>query len=146
MLLYGGCQLWDLDDPRVEELSVAWRVCCRRLLALHPRTRSHLLPHIMNCLLVRHIIEKRMLCFFIRGLKYPERQISRCLEIDQNWHIEILKELLSIDRYVKVRWIAVPALKTSQTCFAVSTRSPYKIISMIRKEVLFWGGIHEACR
>ncbi len=29
-----GCQLWNLDDPRVEELSVAWRVCCRRLLAL----------------------------------------------------------------------------------------------------------------
>ena len=76
MSLY-GCQLWNLDDPRVEELSVAWRVCCRRLLALHPRTRSHLLPHIMNCLLVRHIIEKRMLCFFIRGLKHLERQISQ---------------------------------------------------------------------
>ncbi len=26
MSLY-GCQLWNLDDPRVEELSVAWRVC-----------------------------------------------------------------------------------------------------------------------
>ncbi len=45
-----GCQLWNLDEPRTEELSVAWRVCCRRLLALHPRTRSHLLPHIMNFL------------------------------------------------------------------------------------------------
>ena len=52
MSLY-GCQLWNLDDPRVEELSVAWRVCCRRLIALHPRTRSHLLPHIMNSLPVR---------------------------------------------------------------------------------------------
>ncbi len=25
MSLY-GCQLWNLDDPRVDELSVAWRV------------------------------------------------------------------------------------------------------------------------
>ncbi len=53
-----GCQLWNLDDPRTEELRVAWRVCCRRQLALHPRTRSHLLPNIMNSLSVRQIIEK----------------------------------------------------------------------------------------
>ncbi len=71
-----GCQLWNLDDPRVEELSVAWRVCCRRLLALHPPTRSHLLPHIMNSLTVRQIIKKRMLCFCY-GLKRQERQISQ---------------------------------------------------------------------
>ncbi len=72
MSLY-GCQLWNLDDPRVEELSVAWRVCCRRLLALHPRTRIHLLPHIMTSLPVRQTIEKRMLCFFLRGHNHPER-------------------------------------------------------------------------
>ena len=40
MSLY-GCQLWDLDDPKTEELCVAWRVCCRRLLGLHPRTHTH---------------------------------------------------------------------------------------------------------
>ncbi len=64
MSLY-GCRLWNLDDPRVDELSVAWRVGCRRLLALHPRTRSHLLPHIMNSPPVHREIEKRMLNFFL---------------------------------------------------------------------------------
>ncbi len=73
MSLY-GCQSWNLDDPRVEELSVAWRVCCRRVLALHPRTRSHLLPHITNALPVRNII-KKMLSFFIMGLKPPVQHI-----------------------------------------------------------------------
>ncbi len=75
MSLY-GCQLWNLDDPRVDELSVAWRVCCRRLLALHPRTRSHLLPHIMNSSPVRRVIEKRMLSFFLGGLHHPVQDIS----------------------------------------------------------------------
>ena len=75
MSLY-GCQLWNLDDPRVDELSVAWRVCCRRLLALHPRTRSHLLPHIMNSPPVRRVIEKRMLSFFLSGLHHPVQDIS----------------------------------------------------------------------
>ena len=75
MSLY-GCQLWNLDDPRVDELSVAWRVCCRRLLALHPRTRSHLLPHIMNSLPVRRVIEKKKSeFFFLSGLHHPVQDI-----------------------------------------------------------------------
>ncbi len=72
-----GCQLWNLDDPRVDELSVAWRVCCRRLLALHPRTCSHLLPHIMNSIPVRRVIEKRMLHFFLSGLHHPLQDVSK---------------------------------------------------------------------
>ncbi len=69
MSLY-GCQLSSLDDPWVEELSVAWRVCCRRLLALH------WLPHIMNSLPVRNAI-KNECCFFIVGLKHPVQQLSK---------------------------------------------------------------------
>ncbi len=75
MSLY-GCQLWNLDDPRVDELSVAWRVFCRRLLALHPRPCSHLLTHVMNSPPVRRVIEKRMLSFFLSGLHYPVQDIS----------------------------------------------------------------------
>ncbi len=63
MSLYGR-QLWNVDEPRVEELSVARRECCRRLLALHSRTCAHLLPHIMNALPVRHIIETECCVFF----------------------------------------------------------------------------------
>ncbi len=43
-----GCQHWNLGDSRIEELCVAWKVCCHRLLALHQRTRSYLLSHIMD--------------------------------------------------------------------------------------------------
>ena len=43
-----GCQLWRLDDPKVVELSTAWKVCCRRILGLQERTRSRLLHHIME--------------------------------------------------------------------------------------------------
>ncbi len=72
MPLY-GCQLWNLDDSRVEELSVAWQVCCRKLFGLHPRTRSHLLPHIIISTCLSHFLEKNVLfLFFNISLKHPE--------------------------------------------------------------------------
>ncbi len=60
-----GCQLWNLDDPRIEEFSVAWRVCCRRLLALHPRTRSHILPLIMNSYMFVRLLKKESRVFLL---------------------------------------------------------------------------------
>lgn len=59
-----GCQPWSLDDPRIEELCVARRVCCCRLLGQHSRTCSYLLPHIMDSPPIRHNVAKRTLIFF----------------------------------------------------------------------------------
>lgn len=71
-----GCQPWSLDDPRIEELCVARRVCCCRLLGQHSRTCSYLLPHIMDSPPIRHNVAKRTLIFFINGLNHPVQQIS----------------------------------------------------------------------
>ena len=70
-----GCQLWNLDDPKIEVLCTAWRVCCRKLLDLPFRTHSNFLPYIMNSFSIRDVIEERMLWFFIMGLTHPVEQI-----------------------------------------------------------------------
>ena len=55
-----GCQLWRLDDIKIEKLCTTWKVCCRRLLFLSQRTRSHLIHHLMGTATIRDIIMYRM--------------------------------------------------------------------------------------
>ena len=71
-----GCQLWNLEDPMVNRLSTTWRVCNRNILGLDPKTRSYLLPQIMDTLPIKDIIMCRSLNFFIGGLKHDNKVIS----------------------------------------------------------------------
>ena len=64
-----SCQLWRLDDPKVDQLCTTWKVCSRRLLNLSPRTRSRFIHHLMGTAPILDIIMYRMLNFFIAGLK-----------------------------------------------------------------------------
>ena len=70
-----GCQLWRLDDSKVDKLCTTWKICCRRLLNLSPRTRSHLIPHLMGTSPILDIIMYRMLSFFIAGLHHKDKII-----------------------------------------------------------------------
>ena len=46
------------------------KVCLRKILRLHPRTRSYLLPALCNSLNAKTEIEKRMLTFYIQGINH----------------------------------------------------------------------------
>ena len=71
-----GCPLWCLDDPQLENLYTAWRVCSRRVLGVHDRTRSRLLPYLMNTMPINDIVMSRMLNFIINGLNNDNELIS----------------------------------------------------------------------
>ncbi|CAL4117868.1 unnamed protein product [Meganyctiphanes norvegica] len=71
-----GCQLWRLDDPKVDQLCTTWKVCCRRLLNLSLRTRSRFIHHLMGTAPILDIIMYRMLSFFIAVLNNEDNLIS----------------------------------------------------------------------
>ena len=71
-----SCQLWRLDDPKIEQLCTTWKVCCRRLLKLHARTRSRFIHHLMNTAPLMNIVMYRMLNFLINGLENRNNLIS----------------------------------------------------------------------
>ena len=70
------CQLQNLLDTKVDELFQTWRVCCRRLLGLHPRTKSCLLPDIMDTFQFTDIIKERMINFVMAGLNHSSIEIA----------------------------------------------------------------------
>ena len=71
-----GCPLWNLNDPNVEKLCTAWKVCCRQIIGLKSDSRSALLHHLMNTLPIQDIIMYRMLCFYKSGLHHENEVIS----------------------------------------------------------------------
>ena len=71
-----GCHLWRIDDKNVEKLCTTWRVCCRRLLGLNSRTRSHLIPHLMGTAPIIDIIMYRMLNFVLAGINHESSIIN----------------------------------------------------------------------
>ena len=71
-----GCHLWRLDDMNIEKLCTTWRKCCRKLLGLNPRTRSHLIPHLMGTAPIFDIIMYRMLNFIIDGINHQDNILN----------------------------------------------------------------------
>ena len=71
-----GCPLWHLADPQLENLYTTWRVCSRRVLGVHYRTRSRLLSNLMDTLPIKDIVMSRMLNFVINGLNNDNELIS----------------------------------------------------------------------
>ena len=72
-----GCQLWNLEDSKLNKLFTSWRVCCRKILGLHPWTRSYLLHGIMEDMPIEDIVMFRMIAFFINGLNHKSDLISQ---------------------------------------------------------------------
>ena len=75
MSLY-GCELWSLHDPYIRTLEITWKKCIRNLLNLPSRTRSFLLPHLINTLSIVSIIENRQINFIIKGLNHSNTYIQ----------------------------------------------------------------------
>ena len=72
-----GCHLWRLDDKSVEKLCTTWKVSCRRLLRLNPRTRSHLIPTLMGTAPILDIIMYRTLNFVLAGVNHKNNVINK---------------------------------------------------------------------
>ena len=71
-----GCPLWRLDNEYIDRLYIDWNICCRKVLGLHPRTRTYLLHQVMDNLPIKYIIMNRILIFFITGIKHQNTLIS----------------------------------------------------------------------
>ena len=71
-----GCPLWRLDSKNIDRLCTDWNICCRRILGLHPATRTFLIPNLMNSLPIKQIIMKRIINFFITGINHSSTLIS----------------------------------------------------------------------
>ena len=64
-----GCPIWDLQNEQYSTLCKTWRVCCRQIMNLSNRTRSYLIPSIMDTLPIDYIVKERMLNFFCKRFK-----------------------------------------------------------------------------
>ena len=79
MSLY-GCELLSLHDPYIKTLEITWKKWIRNLLSLPSRTRSFLLPQIVNKLAIVSIIENRQSNYIIKGLKHSDTLIQFVLK------------------------------------------------------------------
>ena len=75
MSLY-GCELWSLHDPFINKLEISWKKSIRSLLNLPYRTRSVLLPYIIESLPLFSVIENRQFNFLARGLNHSNDFIN----------------------------------------------------------------------
>ena len=71
---YYGSILCNIDD--LEEMERCWRVSARRILGVDPRTRSYLLPGLINSLCPKDEIKRRILLFFEKGIKHESPSIN----------------------------------------------------------------------
>ena len=62
-----GCEVWDLNSPLIKNLDLTWRKCVKRILRIPLRTRTTLLPYLINSDNIIRIICYRQLNFFIKG-------------------------------------------------------------------------------
>ena len=75
MHLY-GCELWDLSDRNLKRLEITRKKCIKSFLNLDIRTRSKLLPSIINGKNVIQEIYGRQLNFFIKGINHNDNHIN----------------------------------------------------------------------
>ena len=71
---YYGSILCNIND--LEEIDRCWRVSARRILGVDPRTRSYLLPGLINSLCPKDEIKRRILLFFEKGIKHESPSIN----------------------------------------------------------------------
>ena len=71
-----GCCLWDIKSNELNDLVVAWRKCCRRILNLPSRTHNKLISHLMDTKDIFTVIEERIINFCIAGFNHENSLIS----------------------------------------------------------------------
>ena len=100
-----GCHLWNLDDNKVKELHTAWNVSCRKVLGIDPRTRTHLLSHLMNSMTIENIIMHRMSSFFLNGLNHPNNVVNTFFKnvLVSNSSV-MLRNLNTIQNKLKIKY------------------------------------------
>ena len=68
--------MWNIEDNNIYNLVKAWRRCIKSLLNLDMRTRSKLLPSIIESRDIITIICNRQLNFYIKGISNPNSLIN----------------------------------------------------------------------
>ena len=71
-----GCPLWNLDDPNIELLCTAWKVCCRKILGIMPDSRSMILHQVMSTLPIKDMIMNRQISFVLSGINHENQMIA----------------------------------------------------------------------
>jgi len=74
-----GCMLWDFSS--MELFFTAWRKSVRRLLKLHPMTRSKYLSHILNVPDVNIQLHQRLIRFYSQCLRSRNVVVRTCINI-----------------------------------------------------------------
>ena len=107
-----GCHLWNLDDNKVKELHTAWNVSCRKVLGIDPRTRTHLISHLMNSMTIENTIMHRMSSFFLNGLNHPNNVVNTFFKnvLVSNSSV-MLRNLNTIQNKLKIKYVDLLILK-----------------------------------
>ena len=71
-----GCELFNLDDPYINKLLTAWRVCSRRILNVHRQTHCNLIEPLIQCKNPLLMIEQRILNFFRKMLNHDNQLVK----------------------------------------------------------------------
>ena len=111
-----GCPLWRLESTDLDRLCIDWNICCRRVLGLHPRTRTYLIPHLMDTLPIKCLIMNRMINFFISGLNHECILISNFFKnalISTSSHVST--NVNTILKYIDVKYSDFYDLNKRQT-------------------------------
>ena len=99
-----GCELFDLQNRKINDLCVAWRVCCRNIAKLPYRTHSVFIHDIFKTNDIRDILSQRILNFIIKGVNHENyvvksifrnSLINNCSYLCRN--LNIIKRKLNID-------------------------------------------------
>ena len=70
----------DIEDRCIEAMNIAWRKSIRFLLGLHPRTKSYILPYIVDCFSLTDLIMERQMNFYINVYNHPSKNVSNYLK------------------------------------------------------------------
>ena len=73
---YYGSNLFNLLSLEMVDLDRAWRICSRRILGVHVRTHSRLIPNMMSTLPLSIEILIHMHSFFLNGFHHSSEIIS----------------------------------------------------------------------
>ena len=75
-----GCQLWDMSDNKINKLYTTWRKCIRYVLNLSYRTKSYLLPNLVESVNLVDTIMQRQICFYLNILNHKSKTISNVIK------------------------------------------------------------------
>ena len=114
---YYGCIFWDLSESGIDRMLVCWRKCIRRLLGLNNRTRSRLIPFLIQSGDFHWTVLVRLCSFFSKCVHSPNSLVRICTGLSQSGHsivdrnIRCIMSLLNVDYPVLTALILQGRLK-----------------------------------